>query len=288
MKRELSTYIHLALLERDRIIEAADVMRASPFDQAAIDAWNVTCKIDPAVDAAFAAAKNAVLHLPTVMEELKAARAAQWSLIGNPDASWAMAMEEHAPPFNTLRETVNGIPDGQERVWTSAGVNAWTPARVTEKRENEILAMFPIATAGTRPERMGAIVCEVLGITPHKYNEMDAEEQLSVLERVAGWHHSKQASPATIELSNPTSPAQQQSTQIIETDLQRAIMAALDGQALTTEKLANKVSGGDTSRLYKPGGFKELRAVGLIKHKRQVGFYRPDAPPVGTGGFAKD
>ncbi len=109
MKQQLKKYVELALLERDRIINAADALRAKPFDQPTLDAWNTTCQVDPAVDAAFTAAKNVVLHLPTVMEELKAARAAQWNLIGNHDASWAMAMEEHAPLFNTLRETVNGM-----------------------------------------------------------------------------------------------------------------------------------------------------------------------------------
>jgi hypothetical protein len=71
------------------------------------------------------------------------------------------------------------------------------------------------------------------------------------------------------------------------TPLQVNIWAALDGHAMTKDELAHKVAGGDTSRLYytnrskKTGGLKELTAVGLVKNKRTVGYYRPDAPPPG-------
>jgi hypothetical protein len=56
---------------------------------------------------------------------------------------------------------------------------------------------------------------------------------------------------------------------------------------MTKDELADEVAGGDTSRLYytnrskKTGGLKELTAVGLVKNKRTVGYYRPDAPPPG-------
>ena len=33
----------------------------------------------------------------------------------------------------------------------------------------------------------------------------------------------------------------------------------------------------EDSRLYKTGGIKELRALGYVKNKRGVGYYRPDA-----------
>lgn len=62
------------------------------------------------------------------------------------------------------------------------------------------------------------------------------------------------------------------------TMLQHKILAVLHNAALKVEALAEKCSV-DASRLYKPGGIKELRIRNLVQHKRQVGFYRPDAPP---------
>jgi hypothetical protein len=61
--------------------------------------------------------------------------------------------------------------------------------------------------------------------------------------------------------------------------LQKGIMDALDGCGLNKTKLADLVCGGDGSRLYKTNGIKELKELGLVVHKRGVGYYRPDAPP---------
>ncbi|MFV1968386.1 MAG: hypothetical protein ACC628_23425 [Pirellulaceae bacterium] len=63
------------------------------------------------------------------------------------------------------------------------------------------------------------------------------------------------------------------------TDLQKAILKALDGRALKADPLADEVSGGDRRRLYKPGGIKDIRKAGMVKHKHGVGYYRPDRRP---------
>lgn len=63
------------------------------------------------------------------------------------------------------------------------------------------------------------------------------------------------------------------------TDLQLAILEALDEKAMKVQELADAVAGGVTSRLYKPGGLTELRDAGLVKKKPGVGYYRPDALP---------
>jgi len=50
---------------------------------------------------------------------------------------------------------------------------------------------------------------------------------------------------------------------------------------------------GDRRRLFKAGGLKELKEIGLVAHHRRLGYYRPDAPaaridPVdGTKGAPK-
>ena len=61
--------------------------------------------------------------------------------------------------------------------------------------------------------------------------------------------------------------------------LQKAILAALNGQALMKQGLADAVAKGDGGALYRHGDLKELRERGLVAHKPRVGFYRPDAPP---------
>ncbi|MGI6417626.1 MAG: hypothetical protein ACOX1P_18385 [Thermoguttaceae bacterium] len=63
------------------------------------------------------------------------------------------------------------------------------------------------------------------------------------------------------------------------TPLQRAIMKALEGRALTKQALANEVSKGEGRMFYRPGGLLELRLHGLVDHRKGVGFFRPDAPP---------
>lgn len=62
------------------------------------------------------------------------------------------------------------------------------------------------------------------------------------------------------------------------TPFQTAILKALEGKALRTDPLANKVN--DRRRLFiHPGGLKELQEQGLVAHHKRLGFYRPDAPP---------
>lgn len=68
----------------------------------------------------------------------------------------------------------------------------------------------------------------------------------------------------------------------IPTPLQKAILAALAGQALKKQALADLICKGEGTVLYREGGIKELRALGLVEHKRRIGFFRPDAPPEGA------
>jgi hypothetical protein len=68
----------------------------------------------------------------------------------------------------------------------------------------------------------------------------------------------------------------------IPTPLQKAILAALAGQALNKQALADLICKGEGTVLYREGGIKELRALGLVEHKRRIGFFRPDAPPEGA------
>jgi hypothetical protein len=64
----------------------------------------------------------------------------------------------------------------------------------------------------------------------------------------------------------------------VPSPFQEAILAALEGQARRTDALAREV--GDRSRLFRhPGGLKELRDRGLVKHHPRLGFYREDALP---------
>ncbi len=65
----------------------------------------------------------------------------------------------------------------------------------------------------------------------------------------------------------------------IPTDYQAAILEALEFRALHTDALVAAV-GGDRRRLFRrPGGIHELRDHGLVALHRQLGYYRPDAPP---------
>lgn len=60
--------------------------------------------------------------------------------------------------------------------------------------------------------------------------------------------------------------------------VQKAILEALEGEALRSDALGTAVGG--RSRIFQhPGGLKELQQEGLVKHHNRLGFYRPDAPP---------
>ena len=63
-----------------------------------------------------------------------------------------------------------------------------------------------------------------------------------------------------------------------KTPLQKTILAKLDGKGLTKEALAAACQC-EPSRLYRPGGIRELMETGEVENKRKVGYYRPDAPP---------
>lgn len=67
---------------------------------------------------------------------------------------------------------------------------------------------------------------------------------------------------------------------IVLTPLQREILAALDGQVLRKQPLADLLCKGHGSRFYKKGGITELMAMGLVA-RCTAGYYRPDAPPEG-------
>ena len=65
----------------------------------------------------------------------------------------------------------------------------------------------------------------------------------------------------------------------VPNDFQNSILQALDGVALKKQDLANKVCGGEGSRLYKPGGIKELMERKLVTNKPRLGYFRPSNPP---------
>lgn len=65
--------------------------------------------------------------------------------------------------------------------------------------------------------------------------------------------------------------------------IQAEILEALDGRALRTTALANKLS--NRTQMYEhPGGMRELLERGLVKKHSRLGYYRPDEPPPELGG----
>lgn len=57
------------------------------------------------------------------------------------------------------------------------------------------------------------------------------------------------------------------------------ILKVLDGKAMRVEAIANAVTGGETTRLYRDGMKTVLETKGLIVMDRRIGWYRPDSPP---------
>lgn len=57
------------------------------------------------------------------------------------------------------------------------------------------------------------------------------------------------------------------------------ILKALDGRAMRVEKLAQEVTGGESSRLYRDGMKTVLVKDGHIVLDRRIGYFRPDKPP---------
>jgi hypothetical protein len=74
-----------------------------------------------------------------------------------------------------------------------------------------------------------------------------------------------------------TLPVLERPVPFVPNVFQESVLEALEGKALRTDALGAAV--GDRGRLYKPGGLKELREAGMVKHHPRLGFYRPDAPP---------
>lgn len=74
----------------------------------------------------------------------------------------------------------------------------------------------------------------------------------------------------------PSPPAVSEA--FIPSALQTCILECLDGNAMRSRPLAKKLHI-DQSRLYKPGGIKELINEGKVRTHSRIGYYRPDAPP---------
>lgn len=66
---------------------------------------------------------------------------------------------------------------------------------------------------------------------------------------------------------------------LVPNEFQRQILELLDGRAMKVQAIADDICGSERSRLYKPGGLRELKSAGLVAHKHRLGYYRPDAPP---------
>ncbi|RLS41473.1 MAG: hypothetical protein DWH81_05965 [Planctomycetota bacterium] len=76
------------------------------------------------------------------------------------------------------------------------------------------------------------------------------------------------------------SPQGDLKTEVILKDVGMRILAALDGKCMTLQQLANEVSGGETSTLYRGGLKTILIASGKVAHKKSIGYYRTDSPPL--------
>jgi hypothetical protein len=83
------------------------------------------------------------------------------------------------------------------------------------------------------------------------------------------------------EMENDGNRKPNQTLRFVGTPFQRKIFDALDGRALKKQALANEVCSREGTRLYRKGGIKEMIEVGLVAHQNGVGYYRPDAPPLG-------
>ena len=78
-----------------------------------------------------------------------------------------------------------------------------------------------------------------------------------------------------------TAPQPARGQAFVPNDVQAGILEALDGKAMRTDQLANKV-GCDRRQLFRrPGGVQELRDAGLVNHHDRHGYFRPDCPPEG-------
>lgn len=100
-----------------------------------------------------------------------------------------------------------------------------------------------------------------------EYYAAPSDTDIKVLQGVLDWK--------PIEPPNPASGP------LVMTFLQKNIMKVLKGRALTKRQLAAETCGGKENGilLYRKDELKELRDAHLVKHKRGVGYYRPDVPP---------
>ncbi len=95
-------------------------------------------------------------------------------------------------------------------------------------------------------------------------------------------------SGAEVRLPVPDVPGLPESTPetadtFVPSRLQQRVLEALDGRALRGPQIREAVR--STSILSRhPGGIRELKWYGLVKHDRRFGFYRPDRPPPELGG----
>jgi hypothetical protein len=88
------------------------------------------------------------------------------------------------------------------------------------------------------------------------------------------------SSRSEVEISTrKTSERTTNRAQFLPSPLQKHILDVLNGRALKKQALATEVCAGEGTRLYRPGGIKELRAFGMVAHKSGLGYYRPDSPP---------
>ena len=79
-------------------------------------------------------------------------------------------------------------------------------------------------------------------------------------------------------------PVRSQPEKLILSQLQREILAELEGRALTADRLQTRLDVGSRDTLYggrdRRGGLNQLMDYGLIENDRKVGgYFRPDSPP---------
>lgn len=153
------------------------------------------------------------------------------------------------PPAGLLPDALRGMFPGSQ--FATLMLSAATAAEAADFQR--------LADADAR-DRSG-LACKLLAVT------LEAEGQL--------------AQPPVLSAQQATN-SPDDAEAFVPNNLQKAILAALDKCALTKQRLANKVCGGEGSRLYKQtrqGDLNELKDKGLVKNKPQLGYYRPDAPP---------
>lgn len=153
---------------------------------------------------------------------------------------------------NCLKALVRGLPADERKQIEALQIVAMGRVSGADP-EKSLLAMLEKLKTKARQRR------------PHYFEQSPIVSFMSVIAEEL----------ATIRAKPPKQPVQTKPMK----ELQKAIMKALDGKALTKDALAKKVCGGDGSRLYKARTIQELMEARLVVNKRGVGYYRPDAPP---------